>query len=377
MNDDKSFNARTARHHAGAALAFAVLAAVPACGNLDETDADPPSVDALALWQSSQLVAVRTYHKEPVIVDLQSGTPTGKLPSGKSYNDVEPLGNGDFIALHNQSIDFVDAGGRIDESRSIAGYVLTHMAVSADRATLAYAELIDPTTNKIGIVDLPSGNVRFSPPGVTFNNGDSLSVSRDGNLVAFALGDVGVARTHAPDPAAPDVPAVSTCVLAFYPPLYGGPVATACSPVEDKLAVSQVDGGLNIFDLGHYPDCRLLSNLPSQSPSPDNQPRIWHLQYSPSGSVLAISVETEEPSQTAGVTVMTGVVRLLDAGTGAALRDLSVYQWETTPGPRSGGPLITDLQWSEAGDRISVSITDGPVQQWDVATGNLLWSAKL
>jgi hypothetical protein len=48
-----------------------------------------------------------------------------------------------------------------------------------------------------------------------------------------------------------------------------------------------------------------------------------------------------------------------------------------TADPSNYGPLITDLQWSETGDRLSVSTTKGPVEQWDVLTANLLWTANL
>jgi len=376
--NNTSRNGQTARHHAGVAATFALLAAIPACGNLDETDSDPPSVRALALWDSSQLVAVRTYHKEPILVDLQTGRTTGKLISGKYYNDVEPLGDGGFIGLHNQSIDFVLSDGQIDESRSIPGDLLTSMRISTDRSTLAYAKAVDPTTNSIAIVDLPSGNERFSPPGVTFSLPDSLSLSRDGTLVAFAQGDVTVARTHAPDPTAPDVPAATTCALAYFPPQSGGPVATAFSPVRDQLAVSTAGGGLNIFDLSSYPDCHLLRNIPASSPflGPFVL-QISHMQFSPTDPVLAMSVEGASASQTGVVTTMAGVIRVIETVSGGTLIELPVYRWEMASDPRSSGPLITDLQWSPAGDRITVSTTQGPVQQWDVATGTLLWSARL
>jgi len=371
--NNTSRNGRTARHHAAAAVTFALLAAIPACGNLDETDSDPPSVRSLAAWNSSQLVAVRTYHKEPILVDVQTGRTTGELVSRKYYNDVEPLGDGGFIGFHNQSIDFVLSNVQIDDSRSIPGDVLTYMTISADRSTLAYARAIDSTTSSVTFVDLPSGNARFSPPGGTLNLWTSLSLSRDGTLAAFTQGDVTVARTHAPDPT---VPATTTCVIGADPPHSVSPFATAFSPVEDKLAVSLGDGGLNIFDLGHYPDCHLLLNIPS--PLPDNAaPPISHMQYSPTGSVLGLSVETAEASPTGVVIAMTGVIRLVDAGTGATLRELPVYHWQLASDPTSSGPLITDLQWSPAGDRITVSTTQGPVQQWDVAAGTLLWSASL
>jgi WD40 repeat protein len=191
--------------------------------------------------------------------------------------------------------------------------------------------------------------------------------------MAFGQGGVTIAPTHAP---APGIPAVSTCVLAYSDSYHGGPLATAFSPVEDTLAVGKDDGGVNIFDVSHYPDCRRLQNIGS----PDgNAARIGHLQFSPDGSVLAISVETAEPQITTAI--MRGVLRLLDVKTGVTQRELPIYQWEMNvvePVPARGPmPNITDLQWSEAGDRISVSTSDGPVQHWNVITGTLLWSARL
>jgi WD40 repeat protein len=57
---------------------------------------------------------------------------------------------------------------------------------------------------------------------------------------------------------------------------------------------------------------------------------------------------------------------------------LPIYAWEMASSTvATGGALITDLQWSDAGDRLAVSTSDGPVQQWDVASGVLLWSASL
>jgi len=348
------------------AVTLVLLAGVPACGDLDETDSDPPSVNALASWDSSHLVAVRTYHRDPVIVDLQSGRETGALHSDKYYNDIATIGDGQFICLHNQSIDFFRSDGTLDETRSIPGRQFAAMAVSADRSTLAYAIVADPTNNNIGIADLATGDKYLPSPDVTFNSG--LSISRDGKLVAFDEGDVEVATTHPPD-------ATTTCVLALDPRHPGGPIATAFSPVDDKLAVSKVDGGINVFDLSHFPDCTLVSSYLSPE---DDAPTIQHVEFSPDGSVVAISVEQSAASAGAGVVVMTGAVRLIDAGSGAMLKELPIYAWQMmTSGPATGGTLITDLQWSDTGDQLAVSTSEGPVQQWDIASGVLLWSANL
>lgn len=365
MNNNSSFKAR-ATGHAGLVVTLALLAGVPACGDLDETDADPPSVDALASWDSSHLVAVRTYHKDPVIVDLETGKQTRTLSSDTYYSDIAVIGNGEFVCLQNQSIDFFRSDGTRDPNRSIPGALFSHMTVSADRSTLAYGIESDPTTNTIGIVDLPSGVQSSLSPDVSFNLGTSLSISRDGKLVAFANGDVGVAATHSP--------ATSMCALALDPRHPGGSLATAFSPVDDRLAVTMVDGDVNIFDLGNFPDCTLVSSYLSPEDDPST---IQHIAFSPDGSVLAISVEQSVPSQTAGVVVMTGAIRLVDPAAGTALAEWPVYRWGMTPDGPNDGPLITDLQWSDAGDRIAVSTSNGPIKQWDVASGTLLWSASL
>ena len=371
MTNTSSSNRRTTRHtiDLGGCLAvtLALLAGLPACGDLDETDADPPSVTALAAWDSSHLVALRTYYKEPVLVDVQSGKQTGTLSADKWYQDIAVIGNGEFVGLQNQAIDFYKSDGTLDAGRSITASQFTAMAMSADRSTLAYATAVDPTHNNIGILDLPNGAARSPAPDVSFNLASSLSLSRDGNLVAFAEGDVEVAATHAPG-------TTSTCVLAYDQRHPGGPLATAFSPVADKLAVSKLDGGVNIFDLSQFPACTLVWSFVSPE---DNAPSIEHVAYSPDGTVLGVSVEQTTASATGVPVARTGAIRLLDAGTGAVVKELPVYQWQMTADGSDYGPLITDLQWSETGDRLSVSTSDGPVEQWDVATGTLLWSAKL
>jgi WD40 repeat protein len=154
----------------------------------------------------------------------------------------------------------------------------------------------------------------------------------------------------------------------------GGPLATAFSPVEDKLAVSKVDGGLNIFDLSQFPACTLLSSIVSPE---DPAPTISHVAFSPDGTVVAFSVEQTTASATGVPVARTGAIRLVDVATAAVLKELPVYQWQATADASNYGPLVTDLQWSETGDRLAVSTSNGPVQQWDVATATLLWSASL
>lgn len=370
MKSDSSFDERTSHHRAALAVALALLAGLPACGDLDENDADPPSVTALAAWDASHVVAVRTYHKEPVIADVRTGKQTGTLASDKYYSDIAAIDGGEFVCLHNQSIDFFKADGTLDPTRSLSATLFLEMAVSADRSTLAYTQSISTSTNEIsvGVVDLPSGTPRVPAPAAPLNLGQGLSVSRDGNLIALAEGDVSVISTHAPGTAA-------TCVLELDARRPGGPIMTAFSPVADKLAVTKVDGGVNFFDVTQFPTCTLTASYVSPE---DDEPWVAHLQYSPDGSLLAISLEWAYATQDPEALLMVGAIRLLDAGTGALVTEIPVYRWEMRSDTLgSYGPRVTDLQWSDAGDRIMVSTSNGPVQQWDVATGALLWSASL
>jgi WD40 repeat protein len=360
MNNNSSYK----NHGTCLPLILALLAALPACGDLDETDANPPSVGALALWDSSHLLALRTYYKDPVLVDVQSGKQTGTLSVDKWYSDIAVIGNGELIGLHNQSIDFYKADGTLDTARSITATQFISMAMSVDRSTLAYAVALDPTNSKLGILDLPSGVARSPVPDVTFNYG--LSIARDGKLVAIPQGDVEVVMTHAPW-------TTSTCVLDLDPRRPGAAFVIAFSPVDDKLAVGKLDGGVNIFDLSHFPDCTLVSSYVSPE---DTRPDINHVQYSPDGTVVAIAVEQTAASATGVPIARTGAIRLLAAATGDLVKELPVYQWQKTS-DSDYGPQIEDLQWSETGDRLAVATGDGPLQQWDVATGTLLWSAGI
>ena len=81
--------------HCLRALALAVVSAlVPGCGNLDETNADPPSVKAVAWWDASHLVALRTYYKQPVLVDAATGSKTGTLEAGSITKTSRPSETG-------------------------------------------------------------------------------------------------------------------------------------------------------------------------------------------------------------------------------------------------------------------------------------------
>jgi WD40 repeat protein len=365
MNNNSSFNGRNAAGHAALAVTLALLAGLPACGDLDENDADPPSVNALAALDASHLVAVRSNYRDPVILDAQTGARTGMLTVAKYYDDVAAIGNGELVYLQNQSIDFYRADGTMDATRSIVEPQITSMAVSADHSTLAWAVAMSVSENTVRIADLSTGVQRDPAPDVTFNMG--LSISRDGNLVAFDQADVEVLMTHAPGTRA-------TCLLDSDQRHAGAAVVTAFSPAADKLAVTNLDGRVNIFDLGHFPDCTLaVSSVPSEG----NPPSVGNVQFSPDGALLAISVEQTAASPAGEPLATTGVVRVLDVATAALLKELPVYQWQKTSDPSNYSPYVTDLQWSETGDRLTVSTARGPVQQWDVASGTHLWSAAL
>jgi WD40 repeat protein len=352
-----------------------LLLAASACGDLDEKDTYPPSVEALTRWDASHVLALRTYRPEVAIIDLQSGKQTGELNLPKYYDDIESLGNGTFVAEYHQSIDYIDSAGRLDPNRSIPGVGFGGIAVSADYSTLAYSDYVKSSQATIEVVSLQRGVGRFSPPGLYDNAGnsfnDGLVLSRDGNLVAFAEADARFARTYFPDPHAPSEVTVSNCVLTQLNPAYGGGAGTlAFSPVEDRLAVGSVVGSVEVFDLSNHTDCLSLWAISVANPAD----RIRFIRYSPSGSVLAAAVETSEAEgdTTIGITV----IDLLNATSGALLGSFSTYR-RGPLGQVSNGPIISDMLWSDAGDRLTLSASGGPVQEWDVATGTLLWEIDL
>jgi len=356
------------------------LLAASACGDLDEKDTNPPpSVRALTRWDASHVLALRTNHPEAAIIDLQSGKQTGELKLPKYYDDIESLGNGTFVAEHHQSIDFVDSAGRIDMNRSIPGVVFGGIAVSADYSTLAYADYVKDSQATIEVVSLQREVVRFSPPGLydTVGNsfGDGLVLSRDGSLVAFTSADLGFARTYFPDPNAPGKVTVSNCRITQLNPLYeGGATTLDFSPVEENLAVGSLAGSVEVLDLSNRTDCRSLWAVTVANPVANSPDLIRFIRYSPSGSVLAVAVDTSETQgdATIGITA----IDLLDATSGALLGSFSTYR-RGPLGQISNGPLITDMLWSDAGDRLTLSASGGPVQEWDVATGTLLWEIDL
>jgi len=77
------------------------------------------------------------------------------------------------------------------------------------------------------------------------------------------------------------------------------------------------------------------------------------------------------------VGMWTNEVRLFDAHTGAAVGVLPVGQEEVPVYYQSPSRIITDVLWSDAGDRLTVAGQSLFVQHWDVATATLLWSTKL
>jgi WD40 repeat protein len=353
--------------------------AASACGDLDEKDTYLPSAVALTRWDASHVLALRTNYPEAAVIDLQSGKQTGALKLPKYYDDIESIGNGTFVAEHHQSIDFVDSSGRIDTRRgSIPGVVFGGITVSADYSTLAYSDYVKSSQATIEVVSLQSGIRRLSsPPGlydsVGNSFGDGLVLSRDGGLVAFAQGNASFARTYFPGPNTPGEVTVSNCVLTQLDPSYrGGATTLAFSPVEDKLAVGSVVGSVEVFDLSNQTDCRSLWAIPVANPTG----LVRFIRYSPSGSILAVALQTSEAQgdTTIGVTA----IKLLDATDGALLGSFSTYPGgPADPQGGSSSPVITDMLWSDAGDRLTLSASGGPVQGWDVATGTLLWEIDL
>jgi hypothetical protein len=375
---NKSVNRRIGRSRASLMVTLALLVGVPACGDLDEKDTEQPSAFALTRWDSSHLLALTLYYKHAFIVDLQSGVPTGRVELGDYYHDIEAVGNGAFMGLRAQSLDYFDSDRRIDASRSIQGALwYSSLAVSADYSTVAYSSPTshEATKDAIGVASLRDGITRVSPPGEHDPFGPSpywpgMALSRDGNLLAY-LGrsfDVAVGVTYAPT--APGLPAVSACVNEWpaRADSIGGPATVDFSPVEDKLVVGFANGWVSIFDLSHYPDCPRLLSFPLGNGDPNFEARISHIRHSPNGALLAVASERRVDQDFYGYWI-----DLIDASSGALLRSWMLTQQKY--GTQSG-VMVTDLQWSDASDRISVALQSS-IQHWDVTTAALLWERNL
>lgn len=362
---------RPRAHWLVALLGFGLTSA---CGNLDEQDTSDAWVLALTRWDATHVLALRGNYSEPVVLDLATGKQTGKLNLTKYYQDIESLGDGSFIARHNQSIDYLESDGRI--KTAIPGHQFIGAVVSGDHSTLAYADSVDTQDSFIGVTSLQPAVVRrFSPTGLHFNlNSEGLALATDGILLAYLQRwNVGLARTdqsHLSD----DPATVPTCNLDQGPDLWGVPLALAMSPVESKLAVVSSEGLLRIFDVGQYPSCPMLVKAPA-IPG-DSSPFDVHVRYSPNGSSIAITVSILTVADGATVGTWTNEVRLFDANTGTATGVLPVAQEELAV-YESASRLITDVLWTDAGDRLTVAGQVIPVQHWDVATATLLWSTKL
>jgi WD40 repeat protein len=351
------------------------LALTSACGNLDEQDTDPPWVAALTRWDATHLLALRGYYREPVVLDLATGKQTGKLNLSEYYRDIEALGDGAFVARHNQSIDYLESDGRI--KYSIPGHVFVGSVVSADHSTLAYADCMDAQASFIGVASLqPAVLQRYSPAGLHDNIDDEgLALSNDGSLLAFVQGwNVALAKSDVPHPSDPPA-TVPTCAPDQGPEAWGAPSALAMSPVENLLAVLSLDGLLRIFDVGQYPACTMLAKFAAVTDA--STAFDPHLRYAPNGSTIAVTVSRLSVADGTEVGMWTNEVRLFDAHTGAAVGVLPVGQEEVPVYYQSPSRIITDVLWSDAGDRLTVAGQSLFVQHWDVATATLLWSTKL
>jgi hypothetical protein len=359
---------------------LALLLSAAGCGDLDERDTDPPSVKAVVRWDASHVLALRTYKENAAILDVRSGKQTGELRLDRYYNDIESLQDGMLVAVHNQWIDFVGADARVDPSRSIAGTVFGGIAVSADHATLAYSDYGEPTKASFHVTSLVPGVERVSPPGTYDNasNGwgfDGFALSRDGGLLAFVAGDAGLARTFEAPPSDPQMPATASCVLSQSPSLWSAAGTVAFSPTEDKLAVATVGDQIEIFDVSNYPACRSLLVIPAR----DAEGFGELLRYSPDGTILALARDDRaKPLDDGNSTLYFATVELFDVTTGALLREIVTYESErANDAPFGVSVSVHELLWSVDGRQLTVVGSGGPVQQWDVETGTLLWQTKL
>jgi len=354
-----------------------LLASAPGCGDLDEKDSEPPSTIGLTRWDSAHLLVLSSYYKHAFIVDQQSGIPTGTFNLGNYYKDLKSVGNGAFVGMRNQSIDYFSGDGRIDVNRSIQGASLyENLAVAADGSTLAYSS-VGPTSldsnETVGVVSLQDGVQRVSPPGEYGAFGPSpswpgLTLSRDGNLVAFPGGavDAVVAITSVPGPNDPAAPATSSCKNQWpaNASSIGGAATIDFSPVASELTIGFSNGTVSTFDVSHFPDCTELRSLQVA----DNTPMISIVKYSPDGSLLAVASNRNVDQTSYGYWI-----DLIDAHTGAPIRNWMVSQ---QPYGVVSATLIADILWSDASDRLSIALQTS-LQHWDVTTGTLVWETVL
>lgn len=356
------------------AATLALLVAAPACGDLDERDSNPPSVNALTRWDATHVLAMGTYRPEASVVDLRTGKKAMTLDLGRYYSDLQSLGDDGFVAVENQAIDFIARDGRRDVTRSIAGTVFTGIAIAADHRTLAYFDADDPTHGALVVRSLADGVTRAGPsdrlPALSNALSDAFALSRQGTLLAFVNGDVGLARTDASS-------AVVPCPLT--PPdasTVGAAATLAFSPATDLLAVGSVVGDVELFqvDQGDALACRSVATFPA--PSANEQIRF--VRFSPDASLLAIASETLTPSTTAGGTLHATKIRVVAVASGETFAEFETYGWEQkSPVIDVDTPILTDLFWSDAGDTLTVAASGAPLQHWQLATATLLWELKL
>jgi hypothetical protein len=344
------------------------LALTSACGNLDEQDTWAPSVLALTRWDATHVLALRLNFKEPVVLDLATGKQTGQLEVATHYQDIEALDGGAFIARHSQSLDYLESNGRI--KTSVPGHLFLDSVVSADHSTLAYADNMDGQDSFIGVTSLMPATIRrFSPTGLHQSlNSEGLALSSDGTLLAFLQNwEVALAKTD--DYRHPAT--LPTCAMDPSAEPWGLPIALAMSPVESKLAVFTWDGFLRVFDVGQYPSCTMLLKVPAVPNAQSTYSPL--LRYSPNGAAIALALSNQGTAPEAFT--WNNEVRLFDANTGAAAGVLPIDSGESPMG--TAAHFISDMQWSDTADQLTVAGQAMNVQQWDLATATLLWSTKL
>jgi len=344
-----------------------------ACGNLDERDTNPPSVDVLTRWDSSHVLALLTYKSEADVVDLASGRVTKKVKLDKYYNDIQALGGDRYVAVHNQTIDFVAADGTVEAGRSIAGHIFGGIAVSGDGTTLAYSDSAGPNQSSLTVLNLQDGmtHVLSAEAYNSLSNtlADGFALSYKGDLLAIAGGVIDVMGTNGPSPT------TSTCAPT-YPDhgSVGAPETVAFSPVTDELASGSLTGEVEFFAPVSASGC--TSRLPI--PTPDSSQNVQFVRYSPSGTTLAVVSSALSSTEKGVVVGSVTKIRLRDVATGALITELETYRWEQPAGQMvSYPPILTDLLWTDAGDGLVLSASEGPLQFWDLTTGALRWELSL
>ncbi len=304
-------------------------------------------------------------------MDVQTGKQTGHAERRAStYSDIARHRKRRIrLAFRTRRSTFYKSDGTLDADRVDCGHPV-HRPWRCPPIVRRWRRRWRSTrpNSNLGILDLPSRALARSPvPDVSFNYG--LSISSDGKLVAVAQGDVEVVMTHAPW-------TTSTCVLDVDPRHPGGTLVIAFSPVDDKLAVSKA--GRRREHLRPQPLPGLHPRVELRVARRTTAPHINHVailsgRHRPGDLGRANDgVGDRGPHREDGRDQTAG--RRAPA---TLVKELPIYQWQKTSDPSDYSPAHHGSAVVRNGGSADRLDANGPVQQWDVATATLLWSASL